>query len=138
METEFYGRERLTAEHKFMLVPLHQQPKFNQKNFRISVLYQLEVLISRQLMGDHILSLYPWLILDPWFFSYFPWCCVANKFGVGHLILDPSIKLSLKVNIKVKLRFWIWPHAFTLIECWKDSLVLIEDLCCCPCCLSGW
>ena len=44
-----------------MLVPLEKQPKFNQYNFRISKLYQLQVLLSRQLIGDHILSLDPWL-----------------------------------------------------------------------------
>ena len=43
-----------------MLVALQQQLKFDQLNFRISKLYQLEVLLFDQLMGDHILSLDPW------------------------------------------------------------------------------
>ena len=42
-----------------MLVPFQQQAKLNQKNFRISELYQLGFLLSRQLIGDHIQSLDP-------------------------------------------------------------------------------
>ena len=42
-----------------MLVPLQKQPQFHQQIFSISKLHQLEVLLSCQLMGDHILSLDP-------------------------------------------------------------------------------
>ena len=47
-----------------MQVALQQQLKFNQKNFRISKLYQLEVSLFDQLMGDHILSLDLWYEQD--------------------------------------------------------------------------
>ena len=42
-----------------MPVASQQQPKFDQFNLRTSELYQLEVLVFYQLMGEHILSLDP-------------------------------------------------------------------------------
>ena len=46
------------------VVALQQLLKFDQYNFRISELYQLEVSLFDQLMGDHILSLDLWYAQD--------------------------------------------------------------------------
>ena len=79
----------LGLDHYIMLVPLQQQLKLNQQNFRISELYQLEVSLSCQLMED-ILSLYPWTISDQ---NKYHSHCLLRKVLYGLATVTASLSL---------------------------------------------
>ena len=57
---KFCNATSISIQVRSMLVALQQQLKFDQQNFRISVLHQLEVSLFDQLMGDHIIECEEW------------------------------------------------------------------------------